>query len=154
RWLTSAIYDLPIGRNRAFGHDWNRLADGLLGGWQVNGIFLWQSGPYLTPHFSDGDPSGTGSGTLFGRDQHPDRVGSGIPQNQSANNWIDPSAFVCPGDSSWTPGNACLTGTAGGPAPIGRFGNSGVGIIEGPGTVNLNAGLSKSFSLTERFKLK
>lgn len=154
RWLTSAIYELPIGRGKAFGHDWNRLVDGALGGWQVSSIFLWQTGPYLTPHFGTGDPSGTGSGTLSGRDQHPDRVGSGIPTHRSADNWIDPAAFICPGDPNWTPGNSCLTGTAGGPAPIGRFGNSGVGVVEGPGTVNLNMGVSKSFAITERIRLK
>jgi hypothetical protein len=37
-------------------------------------------------------------------------------------------------------------------APIGRFGNSGVGIITGPGMVNLSAGLSKSFAITERIR--
>jgi hypothetical protein len=37
---------------------------------------------------------------------------------------------------------------------IGRFGNSGVGILQGPGTVNWNAGLAKTFALSERFKLR
>jgi hypothetical protein len=155
RWLTSVVYDLPIGRGKLLGSHWNRFVDGLLGGWQTSGIFLWQSGPYLTPHFSGGDPSGTGSGTLFGRDQHPDRVGSWVPAHQEANDWINPAAFVCPGVTGWAAGTACLSGTNSTTlAPIGRFGNSGVGVVEGPGTVNLNAGLSKVFSLTERVKLK
>ncbi len=35
--LTSyATYDLPIGRNRAFGNNMNRVADAIIGGWQVN----------------------------------------------------------------------------------------------------------------------
>jgi len=38
--------------------------------------------------------------------------------------------------------------------PIGRFGNSQVGSVEGPGLVNLSAGLSKSFAITERLRLK
>jgi len=39
-------------------------------------------------------------------------------------------------------------------APIGRFGNSGVGIVVGPGTVNLSTALGKSFLITERIKVK
>jgi len=134
----------------------NRAADAIIGGWQLSNIFLWQTGPYLTPYFSGGDPSGTGSGSLYGRRQHPDRVGNPVPSNQTRNNWINVAAFVCPGQVGWIPGSPCNIGT--GPtstqAPIGRFGNSGVGIIEGPGTVNLSTGLAKSLVLTERVRLK
>lgn len=38
--------------------------------------------------------------------------------------------------------------------PIGRFGNSQVGSVEGPGLVNLSSGLSKTIPVTERFKIK
>ena len=38
--------------------------------------------------------------------------------------------------------------------PIGRFGNAGVGSAEGPGTVDLNAGLSKLFVIREGVRLK
>jgi hypothetical protein len=38
--------------------------------------------------------------------------------------------------------------------PIGRFGNAQVGSIEGPGLFNLSAGLSKSFAVTERVKVR
>jgi hypothetical protein len=40
------------------------------------------------------------------------------------------------------------------PLPIGRFGNSQVGSVEGPGLVNLSGGLSKSFAITERLKVR
>jgi hypothetical protein len=83
-------------------------------------------------------------------------VGSGVPQHQSRDNWVDRSAFICPGQTGWNPGDACDIG--GDPtstqAPIGRFGNSGVGIVIGPGTVNLSTGLSKAFAINERIKLK
>jgi hypothetical protein len=32
------VYDLPFGRGRTFGGDWNRFVDGVLGGWAVEGI--------------------------------------------------------------------------------------------------------------------
>jgi hypothetical protein len=34
------------------------------------------------------------------------------------------------------------------------FGNSGIGVVLGPGTVNLSVGLGKSFAVNERMKLK
>ena len=38
------VYDLPIGRGRRFGHDWNRFADAIVGGWELAGIYRWTSG--------------------------------------------------------------------------------------------------------------
>jgi hypothetical protein len=40
------------------------------------------------------------------------------------------------------------------PNPIGRFGNAQVGSIVGPATINLSTGVSKTFDITERFKLR
>jgi hypothetical protein len=38
------VYDLPLGQGKRFGHDWNRFADTLLGGWEVVGLVRWTSG--------------------------------------------------------------------------------------------------------------
>ena len=118
---------------------------------------------------------GDGTGSYDGghRAQHADRV-AGVSINPTGKNrmhWANGAAFTCPGDSSWTVGSACGTGAgytpseddAGNitwtansshPLPIGRFGNSGVGTILGPGLVNLSAGLSKSVTLTDHLKFK
>ena len=40
------------------------------------------------------------------------------------------------------------------PNPIGRFGNSEVGTVEGPGLFNLSAGLAKTFAITEGLRVK
>jgi hypothetical protein len=40
------------------------------------------------------------------------------------------------------------------PIPEGLAGNCGVGILEGPGTATIAAGLSKTFHLTERTRLR
>ena len=37
-------YELPIGRGRALGRDVNKVANAILGGWQVNGFVTYQSG--------------------------------------------------------------------------------------------------------------
>ena len=168
RWNTTTVYDLPFGRGRAFGSNMSRIADVAVGGWQLSSIFLWQGGPYESPYFPNGqgDPSGTGSGlngTDSGfdgshRNQYPDVVPgqSYKPTHQTRLTWINIGAFTCPGYPNWQPGTACTTGSGSGPYPnpIGRFGNARVGSVVGPGTVNLSAGLSKTFSITERLKLR
>jgi hypothetical protein len=176
-WLTTSIYQVPVGRGKQFGANMPRALDVVLGGWQLSNIFTWQTGAYITPTFAGGetDPSGTGSGlgtSLAGwipteASQHPDLVAgtSWKPSHQGRSGWINPSAFGCPGWSAWVPGEACNTGagynadgtpvSAYGPAlPIGRFGNSRIGTVVGPGYVDLNSGLAKIFPLTERFKLR
>ena len=125
---------------------------------------------------------GDGTGSFDGghRNQHADRVaGASLsPSGKTRYNWVNSKAFACPGDPNWQPGYACATGNAGAsvtdssgnvicydceqiagviyqvPNPIGRFGNDQVGSVEGPGLVNLSAGVSKSFDITERIKLK
>jgi hypothetical protein len=146
RWISTGVFELPFGKGRKFGGDAGFLANALIGGWQLSSIFLWQSGAFLTPVMSGGDPSGT-NGNARGT-QRPDRVGTGSVAEPTAARWLDRSAFVCPGR---VPGasdqyNCSVT-------PIGRFGNSGVGILTGPGTVNLNLGVAKRFRLTERWRL-
>lgn len=178
RWNTTVLYDLPIGRGKMFGATMPRVADLAVGGWRLSSILTVQSGPYLMPYFpsGQGDPSGTGSGltsSLSGwdpshRNQYADRV-KGIsikPHGQNRFNWTNANAFTCPGYADWVPGTPCGTGSGYkadgvtpvsnyGPAlPIGRFGNSGVGPVEGPGLFNLSGGLSKNFAITEHMRLK
>ena len=168
RWNTTALYDLPIGRGKLLGGSMNRAEDFALGGWRLTSILTVQTGPYETAYFpaGQGDPSGTGSGltsTAAGWDpahraQHADQV-AGVsmkPAGRTRLNWVNGGAFTCPGYPGWAVGTPCTTGSGTGPAPlpIGRFGNSQVGSLEGPGLVNLSTGLSKSFALTERFHVK
>jgi hypothetical protein len=157
RWISTALLPLPVGRGKQFGGNMNRMADAAVGGWQLSSIFLFQTGPSLTPYIPGGvaDPSGSGSGSLVGRTQRPDQIGRGIPRHQNRNQWIDPTAFACPSNDSTnriTAGNACTVGVNS--LPIGRFGTEKVGSITGPGTVNLSAGLSKNFLLTAGLKLR
>lgn len=44
RWVISGGYDLPFGRGRRFFGTAGRATDLLLGGWNLNGIYTWQSG--------------------------------------------------------------------------------------------------------------
>jgi hypothetical protein len=158
RWNTTGVYELPFGRGRSLGGNANRFENAMIGGWQLSGIFLWQTGPYLSAHIpsSDADPSGTGSGKLYGSDQRPDIVGKIRPAHQNRNEWVNPQAFACPSNTGYTAasyaGNACGVGVTS--APIGRFGNEHIGDIVGPGTVNLSGGLSKRIAITENVHLR
>ncbi|HEY2456197.1 MAG TPA: TonB-dependent receptor [Candidatus Acidoferrum sp.] len=38
------VYDLPFGRGKRWGHDWNRFIDTFVGGWELAGIYRWTSG--------------------------------------------------------------------------------------------------------------
>ena len=83
-----------------------------------------QSGPYQTPRVNS--PGGP----------RPDRIGNGNLAHPTGDHYYDKSAFV--------------------PVPrgAGRLGNAGVGILEGPGTVAISAGLAKTFRLTEKLRLR
>jgi hypothetical protein len=137
RWLTTSLYELPVGRGKRFGGDMPRVLNAIVGNWQTTGILLIQSGPYLTPNYQGGtDPSGTNANTNGNAGQRPDRVCNGNISNPTANGYFQTSCFVIP------------------PSDIGRFGNAGVGILKGPGTVNLDAGLAKIFPLTDKLRLR
>lgn len=162
RSLTTAIFELPVGRGRHFGSSMGRFADLAVGGWQISNIFLWQSGPFLTAYLPAGtiDPSGTGSGTYVGgAAQRPDRVANPNNSQHDRNSWFNNEAFACPGRvgyASLAPGKLdhtpCDVGT--GTLPIGRYGTESVGDLHGPGTISLSSGLSKSFTLVEGVRLR
>lgn len=44
RLVFSHVYDLPFGRGRAFGSDWNRVWNAIFGGWTSSGFLTLQSG--------------------------------------------------------------------------------------------------------------
>lgn len=153
RALLNFVYELPFGKGRMFMSNTHRSVDSILGGWQVSSIVTLQSGPFMTPTVSVGDPSGT-LATSRGS-QRPDRVGAatGSVDSPLASRWLDRSAFFCPGRAAGA-GNQfdCLVGVVPGrdAAPIGRFGNSGVGIVTGAGTFGWNMGMMKQLRITEK----
>ena len=58
RFTFATVYLLPLGRERKFGRDMNRVVDAFIGGWQINGTYEWQEGQPIgltTPLFYLGD---------------------------------------------------------------------------------------------------
>src|SRR5262249_33202769 len=117
RFVSTFLYELPFGRTRAIAGQIGRGLDLLVGGWDVSGVTLFQSGPFLTPFFGNADPSGTGATVRgFTSSQRPDCIGDGNLDNPTADRYFDVTAFARPS------------------ANIGRFGSCGVGTLNGPGT--------------------
>jgi hypothetical protein len=118
----------------------------VLGGWQTSWNINLQSGQYFTPNFTGRDPSNTN--TIGGR---PDRIANGnLPVGQRViERWFDAAAFKIPGCPDSNP--VCPESTR---ANVGRFGNSGLNILEGPGIANLDFALGKYFQVNEKSKLQ
>ncbi|HEY3128910.1 MAG TPA: TonB-dependent receptor [Acidobacteriota bacterium] len=120
----SGSYDLPVGRGRALGNDWNSIAESVLGGWNVSSIISLHSGFPVTVLTSDRSLQAVRGG------QRPNRVGEGKVDNPTLTHWLDITAFQ--------------------EAPLGTFGNEGVGILRAPGFANWDFGLGKKFKLHEQ----
>jgi hypothetical protein len=117
----SAIYDIPYGRDKQRA-GWNGITDAVLGGWNVSGIVNWHTGFPITitaNNVSLQDPRGA---------SRPNRIGSGVPSNQTLDHWLDETAFVMP--------------------PLGSFGDAGVGIVRAPKYFNIDLLLGKKFAIS------
>ncbi|MDR3741247.1 MAG: TonB-dependent receptor [Terracidiphilus sp.] len=142
RFLATYLYSLPFGG----GQRWlttGRLVNAVVGGFQLAGVTVVQSGPFLTPYEQSVDPANTNILTTVGS-ARPDQV-HGVslyaPQRTTAQ-WLNPAAFPY--------ANLAVDYAGGDLTGIGRFGNAPVGGVVGPGTVNFSVSLLKSITLHER----
>ena len=137
RFLSTFLYNLPIGQGRTLLGNANRFTDSLLGGWELAGVLLFQTGPYLAVAAPGADPSGTNFVNIIGAGRADIVSGAPLyPTNQNASQWINSAAFAIP------------------PNNIGRYGNSPVGAIEGPGTEAISVSLFKTFQFTEHARMQ
>jgi hypothetical protein len=95
----SVIYDLPLGRGKTFGADWNALTDSLVGGWQVTLIERASSG-FPVPLIDSNNQSGVSFNTGGNSNNwnRPDQVSgcSVYAANHGAHQWINPTCFTTP----------------------------------------------------------
>jgi hypothetical protein len=118
-------WELPFGRERRIGSDWNRALDMVAGGWSLSYALTAHTGYPITV-IDSSNPSLQASRSTA----RPNRIGSGAVQNPTLDRWIDRSAFVS--------------------APLGQFGDSGIGILRAPGYRNLDLAVSKRFVTVSR----
>jgi hypothetical protein len=137
RSLSTFLYELPFGKGKRLMKNANGLVDGVLGGWELAGVLLYQSGPYLTVTNANADPAGTDFPILVGAGRVDSVPGvSAIPANRSLTNWVNAGAFAIPTNN------------------IGRYGSEPVGAVQGPGTQVVSASLIKAIKFDERRKLQ
>jgi Carboxypeptidase regulatory-like domain len=135
RFLLTGLYQLPVGEGRNFINSggWKNT---VLGGWELTTVTLLETGPWLTPSISDSYDQSNTDVVNRGAYLRPDQVSGNLYSGQSHAQYFNLAAF------SPTPAGA------------GRFGNAGVGILQGPGTTAVSLGLAKVFPVTERVRMR
>ena len=138
------VYDLPFGRGRHFGHDWNRATDFFLGGWEFAGIYRWTSG------FPFGVTAGSTFNTNFQISGNTVQVG---PVQQKLTYVGDqPYAFnigAAADSSAATAAYWSKTLRLPYPGESGERNN-----YRGQGFFGIDAGLNKTFNITEKQSLR
>jgi hypothetical protein len=127
-FTASAGYELPIGKGKPLLSKANAVTNGILGGWQLQGIVVLRSGRPFTPTISR-DVANTGIGG-----QRPVRIGSGKLDNPTIAQWFDKSAFALPANFT--------------------YGNSGGNILREDRFKNLDLSLFKQFQINERTRVQ
>jgi hypothetical protein len=151
RLVAYGIYDLPVGRQRAFGKGMSRWVDAIVGGWQTTFNMFAKSGTPYTPYWicDNCDPVfpgniGSSSVDAVGDFNFPDLRPTIVSRN----------FYTGQSGSSATIWNAAAFGLP----PIGAdfFSNPAVArrnILMGPGQWGVNLGVHKNFAVTERLAI-
>jgi hypothetical protein len=121
RWVTSVLYDLPVGTGKLVNIH-NQGLNALIGGWQTGGTMTWESGTPNNLTIGGLDNSETNEGY-----DRPNYV-TGNPVNaatQTTSDWYNRAAFV--------------------EAPPGNFGDVGRNTVSAPGIFGLDAEVHKAW---------
>ncbi|HYK90431.1 MAG TPA: TonB-dependent receptor, partial [Acidobacteriota bacterium] len=126
---TAFVYEMPFGAGRKWGK--SGFANAIVGGWQINGVFSAVTGRPFTVGSSGSSLNAPGSSQVADQVLPEVKQLGGIGQNVP---FFDPFAFR--------------------PVLDPRFGNSGRSTLYGPGLVNLDFGIFRSFKITESKELQ
>jgi hypothetical protein len=141
RVLATFLYELPFGKGSMFLGNSGRLMDAVVGGWQLGGVTVFQSGAFLTAGQQSVDSANTGILNTLGS-ARADVVPGVNPRavrgltNTAGPVFFNPAAFTLP------------------PVDAGRFGDASVGSIVGPGTDAVSLSLIKSIKITEQLQFQ
>jgi hypothetical protein len=129
RVVASFVWNLPFGKGQRVAGNTSGFKQAVVGGWQVNGIYLWQRGfPFQVTAIDLGGVLDT-----FNTNR-ADIVGDIHSGGGSIEEWFNTAAFAQPA--------------------LGAYGNSGRNILRGPGRNNLDLALFKNFDLARGASLQ
>lgn len=131
RLVVSGIWELPFGKGRRWGSDWNGFIDAFIGGWQAQGVYQWQSGRPIDL----GDRN-----VYFGGD--PTRLRAEI-SGDTVDATFDTSGFFVPGS---TDAHRLASNIRYFPTRLPGFRRQNLDLWD--------LSLIKNFSLTEKFKFQ
>jgi len=142
RFMATYEYSLPFGRGQQWLNSGGAL-NSIVGGWQLAGVTIFQSGPFLTPYQQSVDPANTNILVTVGQ-ARTDQLNTVSPyaQNRTTSQWLNPNAFPYQ--------NLAVDYAGGNLTGIGRFGNAPVGGVVGPGTANFSFSLTKAVLLHDQ----
>ena len=126
RWITSVLYDIPVGKGRMMNID-NRFLDAIIGGWQTGGTTTWQAGVPVSLTIGGVDNSLT--------DEAYDRPNYISGQAAYASNQASGAG------GGWYNRNAYVE------APTGYFGDVGRNSVAAPRIFGMDAFLHKNFAM-------
>jgi outer membrane receptor protein involved in Fe transport len=144
-YTLAGVWELPFGKDRKYLSGIGKAADLMLGGWQLNTIYSWQSGLPFTPMYRDCNAD---------RDTgwcKPDLVGDWKPDDPNRNQWFITTPLAANGQVTPLTQNGQVLGPWGRPQR-GRFGSVGRNRLVGPSFQQFDLSLQKTFNLTEKFK--
>ena len=122
----SVLYDLPLGKGKRFGGNWNGAANAILGNWQINVIEKATSGfpIFIIATNNESNVNLTNNGNNYTR---PDQICSARASNQTLSKWFNTQCFV--------------------DAASGELGDAPRAPAYGPGFLNTDFSLIKHFLL-------
>jgi hypothetical protein len=135
----NGIYNVPVGHGNRWGSHLPRVADAVLGGWEVSTIYQFNSGQPLV-FTVPGTTLGNGYNT------RPILLGDPHVDNPSADHWFNANYLDFNGVCHAILAN--LPCTLGIPKPA-VYGNAGIGIVSGPAIHTLDTSLMKNFHFRE-----
>jgi len=139
--VLSVVYQLPFGKGRAVGSNWNPVLDAVAGGWEINSINSAHTGqPLDVAYFATPaaiDVTGLTNDYRGQAEIRPNVSGSSISQSKGAmvNNYFAGYTFTQP-------------------TPQQPFGNLGRNAFRAPGFEQWDLAVDKSVRITERFNIQ
>jgi hypothetical protein len=138
--VSEVVYELPFGRGRQY--RLNGVLDAIAGGWRLSTVMQWHTGLPFTPQISHGgafngsNPLDPGLSTCWSCTLYAVKVGDPYAGggHNAPGQWFNAAAYV--------------------PPAAGTFGQNLRDSLYGPHFLNVDFGIGKTFSITERVRFE